>query len=167
MTKVIPILSGRCLVVEMSKQDFIKAKMQTLVDMRTVWSGKMNFKSEDGWESVSFPPGNWQVIGMLSEVTEKTLSTVLDSTELKEGRRLYNIHDEPYPNRLTDSALESLESAIKAEGYYLDENPYGEEPIRLPEGHNSHGTYESMWNQYSEAQTRVLSSGRCLLLIKR
>lgn len=160
--KQIPILSGRCLVVELP---------EGVTKVQDSYANGFIYTMDDGYVETWYADedggldGNWHVIGMLSEVTEKTLSTVLDSAELKEGRRLYNIHDEPYPNRLTDSALESLESAILAEGYCIDSNPYGFPTETEYEGKVWRDeVIEADIKAYNEAQSRVLDRSRCLLL---
>lgn len=153
--------------MELPKQDFIKAKIQTLVDLQTVWSGKMNFKSGDGWESVSLPPGNWQVMGMLSEVTDGDLRDIVP-TELIGA--IGGIGGEyMYPNYLKsnldgfDTALESLESSILAEGYGLDSEP---EPSYsdCEQYENPMRTYEGRLREWNRRQSRVLDRSRCLLL---
>lgn len=162
--KQIPLLQGKALLVELPKQDFIKAKIQTLVDLQTVWSGKLNFKKGDGWESVSFPPGKWRIIGMLSEMTESDASGLVKSlpNPWNHQKRSYRNHqvESKYAGGayLFDSAIESLESAILAEGWYF-KNPLENERNKI-----GLGTLDNFDQDYEQAQSRVLYRSRCLLL---
>ena len=77
------------------------------------------------------------------------------------GYRDYAKDPDDYPVREVNpfgTALESLESAILAEGYYLDENP-----IAVPEFSGGNIRF-SETVEYAKAQSRVLCRERCLLL---
>ncbi len=156
MTKLIPILSGRCLVVEIPKQDFIKAKMQTLVDMRTVWSGKLNFKNNGKWETITLPPGNWRIIGMLSEVRDAELADVTGF--------YYNKYNDRYVEMPTSAMratpIGDIENAILAEGYLLESPPT---PKCGCFGPAEEGACPAC-DEWVESQSRVLDRSRCLLL---
>lgn len=152
--KQIPLLQGNALLIELPKQDFIKAKIQTLVDLHTVWSGKLNFKNGDRWESVSLPPGNWRIIGMLNEVTEEDLTEIIDVLVSSEsGKKLYpNFTGGPWKvNR-----IESLDSAILAENWYF------ENPVKIHTWVSENA--DDYRKQWEEGKKRVLSRERCLLL---
>lgn len=111
----------------------------------------------------------WQMVGMLSEVTEEQAAVLVQKRIHPWDHKLWTYRDYTREHKfprdavVLHTALQSLESAILAENWCF-ENPYGEEPVRLPEGHNSRGTHESMWNQWKEGQSRVLDRSRCLLL---
>jgi len=135
----------------------------------------INWMGDDGnLVEVTLPPGNWRIIGMLSEVTEEQIIPLVE----RESEPVY-CYEQEYPEYVGDewwyrdyqaqddsdykyshyTALESLESAIKAEGYYLDENP-------IPEPDISRYPNDDWVADYNNAQSRVLSRERCLLLMR-
>lgn len=183
MTKLIPILSGRCLVVELpegAKHKRIEVRHLGCFLVTTSTRGELMAK---------LPPGNWRIIGMLSEVTNAELADVTGF--------YYNKYNERYVEMPTSAMratpIGDIEDAIKAEGYYLDENPIeGQEPNE--EDFELKGRNEQEWKmieedrngmkpswksilrsnyydrlkdwqkKYDQAQSRVLDRSRCLLL---
>lgn len=155
--KQIPILSGRCLVVELPEGAIEPRITQPFGIYLTV-------NDRFGFNRIKLPPGNWRIIGMLSEVTEEQAFNIVQSFKFK-GGYLYNNYITG--NRdTTDTALESLESAILVEGYYLDKNPYADN-LRDAVDKTPSRDYASKLeeaNIFRQAQTHVLDRSRCLLL---
>lgn len=196
MTKLIPILSGRCLVVELPENYTLPEIISNYwrdnrgCD-RLRWSCPRPY---GGWLKTMqrrLPPGNWRIIGMLSEVTEEQIIPLVDWESNPEDigdewrYRDYQVQDEDYKYS-HHTALESLESAIEAEGWTFS-NPYGmERPPNLPidaipydqqPGYRAFRntkphlppndielSYEFYFLAWQKAQSRVLDRSRCLLL---
>lgn len=162
--KQIILLQGKALLIEMPNLKLIttihKGLLVAGVNQKDVSSKCRRIDRGDIKGFVQLPPGNWQILGMLSEVTENQLDGVIESDTFMGGG--VTIHKNYNQGGWLPTRVMSLDSAISADGWYFD--PIGDEPIRLPEGHNSHGTHEAMWNQWREVQSRVLCRERCLLL---
>lgn len=151
MTELIPIISGRCLVVELPPDAELISPVNGHDRTWSYWS------ETEKYGTFEAPPGKWHIIGRLSEVTEEQASNIVQSFKFK-GGYLYNNYITG--NRdTTDTALESLESAILAAGWYFD-NPYKNEPVlkKLPSEIDEH------IERFAKAQSRVLDRSRCLLL---
>lgn len=137
--KQFPILSGRCLVVELPEGATNPFVAKTYIDedghtydtdpQWVEWSGTF---PNNVWY---LPDGNWRIIGMLSEVTEEQAAELVETHGL--DMSVFKHYGDR--NDFCETALESLDSAIVSAGYHLDFNPYGNE-------------------------SRVLSRDRCLLL---
>lgn len=158
--KQIPLLQGKALLIEIPEG----AKMEGL---QITSPNAIVYADTHGHGVIlDLPPGNWRIIGMLSDVREKDVKHLVKY-----------ISDWGYINHgvktqvremLLKTALESLESSILAEGWCF-ENPYGEEPTHLE--HMRAGWLDNpitddvrrVWN-WKEAQSRVLCRERCLLL---
>lgn len=165
MTKIIPILSGRCLVVELPEG----------ATKPEIYGRSLTFDTPIGvdewgydYQAVKIPEGNWRIIGMLSEVTEEQIIPLVDWESNPEDigdewrYRDYQVQDEDYKYS-HHTALESLESAIIAEGYYLDVNPLGSAPKCGCTGPSDKGSCDGC-DEFIEMQSRVLCRSRCLLL---
>lgn len=97
------------------------------------------------------PPGNWQILDRLSELTEEKAAGLV---ELPQYGHYFNYAYENPAHKWLRTARESLESAIRSQGYYLDVNPH-RDPGLIP---------SAELQAYREAQSRVLSRKRCLIL---
>lgn len=163
--KQFEILSGRCLVVELPE-----GAHSPLIEGINVLC-ELTYIDEWGYDYCSFrlPPSTWEIVGMLPEVTE------MDAIPLVDKERF--IVDGPdlgfrnYKGNKYDwfgTALESLDSAILAEGYYLDENP--KRIIDHDSFYDGNGRlkdeewYTIKCETEADAQERVLDRSRCLLL---
>lgn len=108
------------------------------------------------------PDGNWQLIGRLSEVTEEQAAGLVYKHEWSDGYRMYKDYEDKLPkdfyhNRIT--AVESLHSAIKAAGLFM-ENPYGE---TIPMAFEEDCLERQLWRK---AQQRTICPERTVLLRK-
>lgn len=127
-----------------------------------------------GWFTERLPPGTWQIVGLLPEVTEEQAAGIVDYNEDIRYYRAYGVHPvesgDGKRSRLVGylDAIKSLESAIHAEGYYLDENPK-----RIKDhdffydgdgGLKDEELYIIECESEAEAQSRVLCRERCLIL---
>lgn len=158
MTKLIPILSGRCLVVELPEgaQGFGITDNNDLGWYIPIWNRRAQDWDWDG-SVINLPPGNWRIIGMLSEVTEEQAAGMVEPN----GNGDYRNYVGAWGGFAT--AVQSLESTIVSEGYGFDsemEPSYSdceqyENPIR---------TYEGRLREWNSRQSRVLDRSRCLLL---
>ena len=108
-------------------------------------------------ELIDLPAGNWQIVGRLSEVTEADAQELVD--KVMGDQHFQNYSYKSVAERWVKTAIESLESAILAENYYLDSNPY-----QILKTMNGEGITESGQVAYEEAQSRVLSRERTLIL---
>ena len=150
MTKLIPILSGRCLVVELPEG----AETVHVAYNNGFWYLIYFTHNGEILTRKRLPKGNWRIIGMLSEVREDDLYGVVPSKEsIMSSTGILCVdysRDELYT---LGSRIESLESAILAEGYFLDKNP-----IQTVDDN-----YAAIGDYYHN-QSRVLDRSRCLLL---
>lgn len=119
--------------------------------------GKNGVVNEVG--SIDLLPGNWRIIGMLSEVTEEQVAGIVAKHYSSLGYDDY-LHDVDFS--VLDTALESLESAILTEGRYF-ENPHGAKRPSIND-YSSLVQYQGDAKDFDEAQSRVLDRSRCLLL---
>lgn len=161
MTKLIPILSGRCLVLELPEG---ANRFTVFNDDRPY----LSFFVSTETPRVYLPEGNWRIIGMLSEVTNAELADVTGF--------YYNKYNERYVEMPTSAMratpIGDIEDAILAEGYYLDENPIEypsqSDPKFYDEPYDGTGFYQEIYSSAIEdwqaAQPRVLDRSRCLLL---
>lgn len=160
--KKIKILSGRCLLVRLP-EEAKNTRIQSYPNHPMKLWYEFHYEKDDmpAFNSITLPPGNWRIIGMLSEVTENQAKELVDKTDTHPKYWNYNLnyHREFY-------ALESLESAIRAEGYYLDENPLPdpESTMMQGDGYVYYGADDKDFEEYEKAQSRVLDRARCLLL---
>lgn len=143
--KQLTILSGRCLVVELPSWETIEKELSI--------HGHDEGLTESEFKEYVYskcPPGNWRIIGMLSEVGEDDLTEIVvdgcyvTATHFAFINHVYNIYT-------CSTRIESLNSAILAEGYYLDESPIKRTQFTNPD----------IWDSI---QSRVLDRSRCLLL---
>lgn len=161
MTKLIPILSGRCLVVELPER-------ATNLQLLTVHQGSKSFPSlkYDRPDLVrgfiDLPTGNWRIIGMLSEVTDEQAATFVKLHATIKKYKDYLTSKEHPTNVFTKTALESLESAILAEGWKFH-NPY-KKPDYIPKTMTAEFAYREEMDDWEKAESRVLCRERCLLL---
>lgn len=158
--KQIPLLQGKALLIELpegAKDPFV-AKTYIDEDGHTYdtdpqwieWSGTYPNSTID------LPPGNWRIIGMLSEVTEDQAAEIVDGDRIPFDETQGAYRDYTYKSNWgaawLSSALESLESSILAEGWYFDN------PIQTVDDN-----YAAIGDYYGN-ESRVLSRDRCLLL---
>ena len=153
MTKLIPILSGRCLVVELPEG----------ATNPEIHSRSLTFDTPlevDEWgydyQAVKIPEGNWRIIGMLSEVTDAELADVTGF--------YYNKYNERYVGMPTSAMRATpagdVEDAILAEGYVFDNKLINPDDVC----YFSRDRMIDDVREYHEAQSRVLDRSRCLLL---
>lgn len=166
--KSFSILGGKSLVVELPEGATDPFVAKTYIDE----DGHV-YKTDPQWlewsgtypeNTVDLPPGNWQIVGMLSEVTEMDAIPLVDKERFivdgpDLGFRNYtgNKHD------WFGTALESLESAILTEGYGFHSEP---EPSYsdCEQYENPMRTYEGRLREWNSKQSRVLCRERCLIL---
>lgn len=155
--KQIPLLQGKALLIELPDgSEFPRIGNGVLKAERTHDDYSVSLVR------LSLPPGNWRIIGMLSEVRESEASKLVKYT----GLGGYVDSYENYQNRgylFLPTAIKSLESSILAEGYYLDKNPNGEKRPSIND-YSSLVQYQGDAADFDKAQSRVLDRNRCLLL---
>lgn len=157
MTELIPILSDRCLVVELPEG----ATKPEIYGMSLTFDTPLEV---DEWgydyQAVKIPEGNWRIIEMLSEVTEEQAATFVKLHATIKKYKDYLTSKEHPTNVFTKTALESLESAILAEGFTFQNN------LRNPDDvcYFSRDRMIADVREYHEVQSRVLCRERCLLL---
>lgn len=130
----------------------------------------IRYSGSDGSETdfINLPPGNWQLIGRLSEATEEQATGLVYKHEWSDGYYLYKDYEDKLPkdfyhNRIT--ALESLHSAIKAAGLFT-ENPYGKELHDAYKPKFEHQIKGSRHEKWHEAQQRTICPERTVVLSK-
>lgn len=102
------------------------------------------------------PPGTWQIAGLLTDVTEVEAAKFVEYTGWGGGPDYWQDYTNPKGD--VGTAVESLESAILAEGYYLDVNP-----IPVPDYSEGHVRFDETV-EHAKAQSRVLCRERTLIL---
>ena len=136
-------------------------------DVRESYANGFIYKLADGYicswyaDEDAQLDGTWQIVGMLPEVTEEQAGSMVQHKVWGQERGLYRnylYHEIQARHIMKETALESLESAILAEGYYLDVNP-----IPVPDYSEGHVRFDETV-EHAKAQSRVLSRERCLLL---
>lgn len=156
--KTITILSGRAMIVELPEgaSDTTYPKIG-IADLYFQKEGK--HIPEESYISVPIPEGNWQIVGRLSEITEEQAEQLVEPN----GNGDYRNYEGAWGGFAT--AIQSLESAIRAEGWMF-ENPYGEtEPAPLLiDSEEEHRKFILDKLRWMAAQSRVLDKSRCLLL---
>lgn len=161
MTKVIPILSGKAMIVEMP-EGAINPHIHP--GSNGLWYKYEGDKGGFSYKRCELPPGNWQIVGMLPEVTEEQAGMLVE--KVMNGQHHQNYNYKSVIERWVKTALESLESAILVEGYYLDKNPYADnlrDAVDKAPSRDYASKLEEV-NIFRQAQTRVLDRSRCLLL---
>jgi len=166
--KQIPILSGRCLVVELPEGATDPFVAKTYIDE----DGHV-YKTDPQWlewsgtypeNILDLPSGTWQIVGRLSELFYHDFDGLIEPAKVFDYTAHYwNYIEKEYQPIMQ---IESLESAIRAEGYYLDKNPYADN-LRDAVDKTPSSDYASKLeeaNIFRQAQTRVLDRSRCLLL---
>ena len=141
--KHFPILQGKAHVVELPEG-------ATNLQVVTIHQGSKSFPSLKydrpdlvrGY--IDLPPGTWQIVGMLPEVTEEEAAGLVT-------------WDGPYNFFTVPTMVESLESAILAEGYAFQSTP-------KPENKDFYWGYLDDLAKWEADQQRVLSRERWLLL---
>lgn len=169
--KQIPLLQGKALLIELP---------EGATDPE-IYGRSLTYDTPevDEWgydyQAVKLPEGNWRIIGTLSEVTEDGLASVV-GRKFDDFQVCQKLNQQPqydmfwvrYPSgecKYFDTKDEcylhalkmKLESAILAEGYYLDENPV---KVHTWASENA-DDYRKQWE---EGKKRVLCRERCLLL---
>jgi len=143
--KQIPILSGKAMIVELPEG-------APTPDVINTGQSHLSWLDIDiNLPDINLPPGNWRIIGMLSEVTEEQLDGIVESDTFMGGG--VTIHKNYNQGGWLPTRTMSLDSAILAEGYIF-ENPYTGVGIK------------TAYSEYrrNEYQSRVLDRTRCLLL---
>jgi len=152
--KHFPILNGRCYVVELPEGEKPKRIEKSYTD------SYLCVTSPSGEIMLKLPPGNWQIVGRLSEVTESEAAGMVDSDD-QYGVTMYRNYKTtgmPYFDEQI-TAIEALESAIVAEGYAFQSAP-------KPENKDFYWGYLKDLAKWEAAQSRVLCRERCLILKK-
>lgn len=164
--KQLEILNGRCLVVELPEGAHSPVVDDYLLGFNLPAPKWADDWSDDSYDTIKLPPGNWRIIGMLSEVTDAELADVTGF--------YYNKYNERYVEMPTSAMratpIGDIEDAILAEGYYLDENPKrikDHESFYDGDGRlKDEELYMIECEAEAEAQDRVLDRSRCLLLVR-
>lgn len=107
--KHFPILQGLSYVVELPEG----ATDPKIVD------GMLYYRDYIGTDGISLPPGTWQIVGMLPDVTESEAAGMVQHKVWGQERGLYRnylYHEIQARHIMKETALESLESAIAAAG---------------------------------------------------
>lgn len=125
----------------------------------------LTFNDRFGFNRIKLPPGIWQIVGMLPEVTEEQAARMVDDATFKYPyifKRKFEDYSSESEND-HDTAIESLESAILAEGYGFHSEP---EPSYsdCEQYENPMRTYEGRLREWNSKQSRVLCRERTLIL---
>lgn len=159
--KSFSILGGKAMIVELPEgaTDVGIEKDLYLSGPVVLWymPGKNGVVNEVG--SIDLLPGNWRIIGMLSEVTEEQVAGIVAKHYSSLGYDDY-LHDVDFS--VLDTALESLDSAILAEGYAWN-NPVPKPDCDCITEYDREGCDQECW-KHINTQSRVLCRSRCLLL---
>jgi len=157
--KQIPLLQGKALLVELpegAKFPRIETNQSVIPygqDLTWDINGGEKSYGMDETEWVPLPPGNWRIIGMLSEVTSDDVAAITGQYYNKYNERY--VH---YPSASTRvTPIDDIESAIVAEGYTFQSTP-------KPENKDFYWGYLDDLAKWEAAQSRVLCRERCLLL---
>lgn len=161
--KQFPILQGHARVVELPE-----GATNPEVHTRSLTFDTPMEVDEWGYDyqAIKLPPGTWQIVGLLPEVTEEDLSEIVSFIQIDKRVGWYDYNS---PNPLTfphATALESLESAIVASGYYLYENTFGKVPGCGCTGPSDKGACDGC-DDWMDTQSRVLCRERCLILRRK
>lgn len=161
--KQIPLLQGKALLVELPEgAENTSISDSDYFDKVITSNQHLTWNIDNGMlDGVSLPPGTWEIVGLLPEVSESEAAGMVEHKIRGQERGLYRnylYHDIQARHIMKETALESLESAILAEGYYLDVNP-----IPVPDYSEGHVRFDETV-EHAKAQSRVLSRERCLLL---
>lgn len=152
--KQIPILSGKAMIVELP-EGAINPHIHP--GSNGLWYKYEGDKGGFSYKRCELPPGNWRIIGMLSEVTEREAAQIVKLHATIKKYRDYLIDNDRPTDMFTKTAIESLESAIVSEGYTFRSTP-------KPENKDFYWGYLDDLAKWEAAQSRVLSRERCLLL---
>lgn len=182
--KQFSILNGKAHVVELPEgAKFPRIETNQAVipygqDLTWDVNGGEKSYGMDETEWVALPPGNWQIVGMLPEVTEEQIIPLVER-----GSEPVYCYEQEYPEYVGDewwyrdyqakddsdykyshyTALESLESAIMAEGYTFS-NPLGKVKD-FKKKYTGHDMFFADYMQkWYESQSRVLCRERTLIL---
>jgi len=166
--KRFPILQVRAYVVELPEgaHSPLIEGINVLCDLTYIDEWGYDYCS-----SFRLPPGPWQIVGLLPEVTEEQAAGIVDYNSDVGYYESYGAKTVHHKNGIYSQhagfldALESLESAILAEGYGFHSEP---EPSYsdCEQYENPMRTYEGRLREWNSKQSRVLSRERCLLLMK-
>lgn len=147
--KQIPLLQGKALLIELPEG-------QQPMGLWRIEPNRLFYVDQNGCDTnMVLPEGNWRIIGMLSEVTEEDAAKLVDYTGWGGGPDYWQDYTRPKGDCKT--AIESLESAILAEGYTFQSTP-------KPENKDFYWGYLDDLAKWETAQPRVLDRSRCLLL---
>jgi len=170
--KAFSILGGKVHVVELPEGATDPFVAKTYIDedghvyntapQWLEWSGTYPDSALD------LPPGTWQIVGRLSELFYHDFDGLIEPAKVFDYTAHYwNYIEKEYQPIMQ---IESLESAILAEGYSfsLPDYPDINDPKFYDEPYDGTGFYQEIYSSalddYHEAQSRVLSRERCLLL---
>jgi hypothetical protein len=152
--KHFPILQGKAHVVELPEGERPKRIEKSYTD------SYLCVTSPSGEIMLKLPPGTWQIVGILSEVTESEAAGMVDSDD-QYGVTMYRNYKTtgmPYFDEQI-TAIQSLESAIVAGGYAFQSAP-------KPENKDFYWGYLKDLAKWEAAQSRLLCRERCLILKK-
>ena len=162
--KKIPLLQGKGLLIELPEgAENTSISDSDYFDKVITSNQHLTWNIDNGMlDGVSLPPGTWEIVGLLPEVSESEAAGMVEHKIRGQERGLYRnylYHDIQARHIMKETALESLESAIVAAGYHLDVNPY--QILKTMNGENITDEGQAA---FDEAQPRVLARSRCLLL---
>lgn len=161
--KAFEILGGKAYVVELPE-----GATNHHIHKKKVGS-RLRYTLSNGINtSIELPQGNWRIIGMLSEVTEEQAAVLVQKRIHPWDHKLWTYRDYTREHKfprdavVLHTALQSLESAILAEGYTF-KNKYGDVRPRIDD-YSSVFQYRNDAIDYDYEEERVLCRERCLLL---
>lgn len=140
-----------------------------LYGLWTIEPNRLTYADPHGHDtSIMLPQGNWRIVSTLADLTEEQVVNLVEP-ELEEiDGKMHHIGWKDYETdcMYIETALGSLESAILAEGYYLDENPFGKAPGCGCTGPSDKGSCDGC-DEYMEAQSRTLDPELTLILERK
>lgn len=151
--KQIPILSGRCLVVELPEG----------ATNPEIHSRSLTFDTPlevDEWgydyQAVKLPEGNWHIVGMLSEVTEEQLTDIVKPVRHRNGAAMFYNYDKRIYTPFIRNRVESLHSSIMSEGWNISLlNSLGDvSTIDYPEEWKDIVDYEGLYKVSSHGRVK-------------
>lgn len=162
--KQFTILDGKCLAVELPErvvgQLELKYGSPTMDRSGPVYLVEKIGSGRTYLTKVGKQSDNWQILDRLSELTEEKAAGLV---ELPQYGHYFNYAYENPAHKWLRTARESLESAIRSQGYYLDENPIPH-PDDISIQPASMNWYFEQEVKHKEAQSRLLSRDRLLVL---
>lgn len=135
---------------------FVKVPELTVsFSIERLWCNFIRFKSNNSHQDIGIPKGNWQLIGLTSEVTEEQAKMMVDYLAIT--RSLPPVYKYQCFNNWEnefDNALDSFKSIMQHLQVY-EANPYGDKELW--------GDVRYSPDQWKEAESRT---GQWVILFK-